>query len=203
MHWPLIVKAGNQDASVSIDQGSVVTDALALKQRIALVLKRYGPPVLVEQFIDGRELTVGVIEAPDRRVLPISEFLFTPRDASTWRIVTYDAKWRTESRDFAFTPYCDLATVAPELTARLGDLAARTFQLLGLRDYGRIDFRVTPEGEIYILEANPNPDYNPEAGFACVLSGVGLTHAELTVQMVRQAMERTRPPGHVRSALTV
>jgi D-alanine-D-alanine ligase len=202
MHWPVIVKAGVQDASVGIDQGSVVTDPDALKKRIALLLDRFGPPVLVEQYIEGRELTVGVVEAPDLRVLPISEFVFRPSDTSAWRIVTYDAKWRTESRDFAFTPYCDLATVPPEVAARLRDLAARSFRLLGLRDYGRIDFRVTPEGEPFILEANPNPDYNPQAGLSCVLPGVGLTNAQLSVQMVRQAMARVRQPG-ARPAVTV
>src|SRR5260370_32024489 len=74
--WPVIVKPANQDASVGLDQGSVVSDQERLARRVAQLLERYGPPVLVEQFVPGRELNVGLIEAPDLRVLPISEILF-------------------------------------------------------------------------------------------------------------------------------
>jgi len=195
LNWPMIVKAGAQDASLGIDHGSVVTSVTQLSARIALMLERYGPPVLVEQFIEGRELTVNVIEAPVRRTLPISEFVFRPREPGTWPIVTYDAKWDLQSRDYEFTPYCDLASVSPEMAQGVRSLALRAFGLLGMRDCGRIDFRVTPQGDIYILEGNPNPDFNPDAGLAAVLAGIGMTHAELVVQLVRQALERKKKAG--------
>ena len=85
LDWPVIVKPAMQDASVGLDQGSVVTDQDSLNARVAYLLETYGPPVLVEQFIRGREFNVGVIEAPDLRVLPVSEILFIDTDPATGR----------------------------------------------------------------------------------------------------------------------
>jgi D-alanine-D-alanine ligase len=191
--WPVIVKAANQDASVGIDQGSVVTGWGALRKRVALLLERYGPPVLVEQYIDGRELTVGVVEMPELRALPPSEFVFKPRDGVSWPIVTYDAKWRVGSVDFQHTPFCEQASVMPDLLQYLHELALRAYRVLGVRDYGRVDFRVTPTGEAFILEANPNPDLSPEAALADGLKAAGTSHAEFVVQLTRRALARKGP----------
>ncbi len=84
---------------------------------MASLLDAYGPPVLVEQFIRGRELNVAVIEAPDLRVLPPSEILFTDAEPSYWPIVTYDAKWKPGSRDYEATPPLYPADVTPRLRA--------------------------------------------------------------------------------------
>ncbi|MBI1915674.1 MAG: hypothetical protein HYS12_13220 [Planctomycetes bacterium] len=188
--WPVIVKAANQDASVGIDQGSVVTGLGQLRKRVALLLERYGPPVLVEQYIDGRELTVGVVEVPALRALPPSEFMFKPRDGTAWRIVTYDAKWRVGSVDFQHTPFCERASVMPELQERLHNLALRAYRVLGVRDYGRVDFRVAASGEVFILEANPNPDLSPEAALADGVLAAGTSHADFVVQLARRALAR-------------
>ena len=190
LRWPLIVKAANQDASVGIDQGSVVTAVTPLRKRVSLLLERFGPPVVVEQYVEGRELTVGVVEAPELRSLPLTEFVFKPRDERAWPIVTYDAKWRVESSDFQHTPFCEKPVVEPELAERLQELALRAYRVLGLRDYGRIDFRVPAAGEPCILEANANPDLSPYAALADALSGIGLSHAEFIVRLVRQALAR-------------
>ena len=189
--WPVIVKPAQQDASVGLDQGSVVTDQGLLERRAALLLERYGPPVLVEQFIRGRELNVGLIEAPDLRVLPASEVLFLDQDPGYWPIVTYDAKWKPGSRDYEATPPCYPAEVSRGLARRLGALARRAFSLLGCRDYSRVDFRVSPAGKPYILEVNPNPDFSPTAGLAGGLASAGVTHAQFTVDLVRNALART------------
>jgi D-alanine-D-alanine ligase len=195
LEWPVIVKPATQDASVGLDQGSVVTDAQKLKERVQLLLERYGPPVMVEQFIRGRELTVGLIEAPELQVLPVSEILFTEKDPSFWPIVTYDAKWNPGSRDYEATPPRYPADVSARLAKRLGTLAQQAFRLLGCRDYARVDFRVRPTGKPYILEVNPNPDFSPIAGFAAGLKAAGLTHAQYTVELVRNALARAAKPG--------
>ncbi len=190
LEWPVIVKPATQDASVGLDQGSVVTDQERLAERVAYLLETYGPPVLVEQFIRGREFNVGVIEAPEVRVLPVSEILFVDKDPDYWPIVTYDAKWKPGSRDYEATPPRYPATVSPRLREKVEALAARAFRLLGCRDYARVDFRVRPPGRPYILEVNPNPDFSPTAGLAGGLESAGLTHAQFTVELVQRALAR-------------
>jgi D-alanine-D-alanine ligase len=192
LEWPVIVKPANQDASVGLDQGSVVTDPLRLSERVAHLLDAYGPPVLVEQFVAGRELNVGLIEAPDLRVLPASEILFQEGGPGYWPIVTYDAKWKPGSRDYEATPARYPAEVSPRLREKLAALAARAFRVLGCRDYARVDFRVRAGGKPYILEVNPNPDFSPNAGLAGGLASAGLTHAQFTLQLVERALARGR-----------
>jgi D-alanine-D-alanine ligase len=192
LEWPVIVKPANQDASVGLDQGSVVSDPLRLSERVASLLGSYGPPVLVEQFVPGRELNVGLIEAPDLRVLPISEILFKDEGPGYWPIVTYDAKWSPGSRDYEATPPSYPAAVTPRLREKLAALAMRAFRVLGCRDYARVDFRVRSTGKPYILEVNPNPDFSPSAGLAGGLASAGLTHAQFTVQLVERALARGR-----------
>jgi D-alanine-D-alanine ligase len=190
LEWPVIVKPAQQDASVGLDQGSVVTGQEQLEERVRWLLESYGPPVLVEEFIRGRELNVGLVEAPDLRVLPVSEVLFLDDDPTFWPIVTYDAKWKPGSRDYEATPARYPAEVSPKLAEKLAGLARRAFRLLGCRDYARVDFRVKPSGRAYLLEVNPNPDFNPTAGLAGGLASAGLTHARFTVDLVRAALAR-------------
>jgi D-alanine-D-alanine ligase len=190
LEWPVIVKPALQDASIGLDQGSVVTDQDQLEQRVAFLLERFGPPVLVEEFIRGRELNVGVVQMPELMVLPISEILFVEEEPGYWPIVTYDAKWRPESRDYLATPPRYPAKVSPRLARRLADMAKEAFRLTGCRDYARVDFRVRLPGRPYILEVNPNPDFSPDAGLSGGLQSAGMTHAAFTVQLVKNALAR-------------
>jgi D-alanine-D-alanine ligase len=187
--WPVIVKPATQDASVGLDQGSVVTDPQRLEERIAYLLENYGPPVLVEEFIRGREFNVGLIETPELRVLPISEILFVEKAPDYWPIVTYDAKWKPGTRDYEATPPRYPAEVAPRLREKVEELARQAFRLLGCRDYARVDFRVRGS-KPYILEVNPNPDFSPMAGLAGGLASAGLTHAQFAAELVRLALAR-------------
>ena len=188
--WPVIVKPSNQDASVGLDQGSVVTSQEDLERRVAYVLDEYGPPVLVEEFVPGREFNVGVVETPELRVLPLSEIKFISDEPGFWPIVTYDAKWKPGTPDYEATPPVYLPEVPPRLRARLERLAKQAFRVLGCRDYARVDFRVKPPAKPYILEVNPNPSYSPNAGLSGGLTAAGLQWAEFTVQMVRRAAAR-------------
>jgi D-alanine-D-alanine ligase len=190
LEWPVIVKPATEDASVGLDQGSVVMDQQSLQKRVTLMLKNYGPPVLVEQYVQGREFNVGLIEAPKLKVLPISEILFVDKAPGYWPIVTYDAKWKPGTRDYEATPPRYPAEVSPKLAERLGAIACDAFNLLGCRDYARVDFRVRPPGKPYVLEVNPNPDFSPTAGLCGGLTSAAITHSAFTVDLVHAALAR-------------
>jgi D-alanine-D-alanine ligase len=187
--WPVIVKPATQDASVGVNQSSVVTNLESLNDRIAYLLDNYGPPVLIEEFIRGREFNVGLIETPELLLLPVSEILFIDKDPDFWPIVTYDAKWKPGTRDYEATPPKYPARVPPRLRNKLEALAKRAFHLLGCRDYARVDFRVRGS-KPYILEVNPNPDFSPTAGLAGGLESAGVSHAQFTIDLVQRALAR-------------
>src|SRR5262249_22024468 len=156
--------------SIGIEQASVVTNQRRLSQRVSQVLKVYDPPVLVEEFIRGREFHVAIIEdLPDRglpklTVLPLAEIVFLEKDTKFWPIYSYNAKWRTASREYINTPMQAPVYLEKELTERLFDMARRTYQLTGCRDYARIDVRMDEHNQFHILEINPNP-YIHSVGF--------------------------------------
>jgi len=190
LRWPVIVKPANQDASVGIEQDSVVQTQSALDARVALMLERYGGPVLIEEYIAGREFCVGLFERPHLTLLPIAEYEFRTLDG-VWPIITYEGKWSEGTRDYDMSPMKFPAeNVSPQLAERLSDVAERTYRLFGCRDYARLDFRVNEAGESFVLELNTNPGLNPEAGFALGLQSMGLTWASLVLQLVQNALGR-------------
>src|SRR5262249_375845 len=130
------------------------------------------------------------IEAPELQVLPVSEILFEGKDPGFWPIVTYDAKWRPGTPDYEATPPRYPADLTPRLSERLATLARRAFRVLGCRGCARADFRVKPTGKPYILEVNPNPDFSPVAGLAGGMETASMTHAQVTVEMIWNALAR-------------
>ena len=197
LDWPVIVKPANQDASVGIEQGSVVTTQAQLDERVELILKRYGGTVLIEQFITGREFLVSLVEgAPDETgrcvplVLPFSEIVF--KDPDLWPIYSYNAKWATASDEYRATPL-DVPVILPHAQMdEISDLARSAYRLLGCRDYARVDLRVTAEGRPHILEVNPNPFINSIA-LIDGLGAIGRDHAQFVTDLAWAALSR-RPP---------
>jgi D-alanine-D-alanine ligase len=190
LRWPVIVKLAEEDASLGLDQGSVVMDLRSLEARIDHLVARYDAPMMVEEFLNGRELSVGLIAVPELRALPACEIVFEEREPGAWPIVTYDAKWNPGTRDYDSTPPLYPAPLEAELAERLAELAKRAFTLLGCRDYARVDFRLRADGSPCILEVNPNPDLSPVAGLAGQLGSAGLSHADLVVGLVHAAAAR-------------
>ncbi len=194
--WPVIVKPGTEDASVGIDQASVVTTQEQLDARVEYVLKTYKGPALVEQFIRGREFNVALVERDGRLdVLPFSEIVFLDEETSAhWPIVSFDAKWRPGTRDFDATPARNPADVTPELEAKVSDLARKAFRLVGCRDYARVDFRVDAAGNPFILEVNPNPCISPLAGLAAALETAKVSYPDFLLGLVKAAVRRGKRP---------
>ncbi len=215
LHWPLFVKPADRDASVGVEQTSVVTNLAGLYGQVESLRRRLGGRVLVEEYVAGRELTVAVVEGPAsawegiagrkkgvevrgsragvrRLALPVSEFEFES-GGDRWPIVTYDAKWSADSLDAARTSYRVLAELPADQAATLQALALRAFAALGLRDCGRIDFRVDRRGRPFILEANPNPDLNRYDCVASAAEEVGLGYRDLLNGLVELALSRKAP----------
>ncbi|MBY0513478.1 MAG: hypothetical protein K2P78_06160 [Gemmataceae bacterium] len=193
--WPAIVKPACQDASVGIDQASVVTTQRLLESRVRHVLKTYGPPVLVERFVHGREFHVNVIEdgpAGEPRVLPLSEIAFEPKD-DLWPIYTFTAKWDVDSDEYKATPLKSPVEIPDGPAARLEELAVTAFRLLQCRDYARLDVRMTADGTFHILEVNPNPYLNSSA-LITGMETIGRSHEHLIVDLVKAAAARGGKP---------
>lgn len=205
--WPAIVKPACQDASVGIDQSSVVSTQEQLDDRVKHVLRNYGPPVIVEQYIPGREFHVNMVEdgaAVDRPgsllVLPLAEIVFRHTDPALWNVYTFAAKWYEQSDEFKASPLVSPVTLPPDETARLAAISERAYRLLGCRDYARVDVRMSPAGEFYVLEVNPNP-YLDSLALVNGLEAIGRSHEQLLVDLSLAAIARGGkevPPGTVR-----
>jgi D-alanine-D-alanine ligase len=198
--WPAIAKPALQDASVGIDQGSVVTSQAELAARVELLLDRYGPPVLVEKFVTGRELLVHVIETGGSpRALPASEIAFTSDKSDRWPVYTFTAKWDEGSDEFKAAKVVAPVALPADVFARAADLAVRAYRLLQCRDYARLDLRTDADGNFYVLEVNPNPYLNSLA-LVKGLEAVGRTHEWFVVNITLDAIARGGgrvPPGAI------
>jgi D-alanine-D-alanine ligase len=183
--WPVIVKPAGTDASIGIDQRSVVRNTEELYPQVDSVLRRYGSPVLVETYLPGPEFNVGVIESPDLTTLPVAEMVYAPQPGVHWPIVSYASKWEPGSaEDLAMQPRCP-AQIGDELKERLQAIALSAFKLIGCRDVARIDFRLDATEQPNVLEVNPNPDLGSSAGLARMLRVAGIPYAQLIDQLVR------------------
>ncbi|HZZ79593.1 MAG TPA: hypothetical protein VFE62_13815 [Gemmataceae bacterium] len=183
--FPVIVKPARLDASVGVEQKSVCTNREEVEKRVEYILATYGSPVLVEQFIMGRELHVPVVELPELRTLSPREIQFPDPTPGAWPILTFDGKWNPASPAFDHAP--PLIAKLPEATLReLDRVACRTFRLLDCRDYARIDFRMNERGQVFVLELNPNPEISEEASFG----GAEIPQRDLIVGLIESALRR-------------
>lgn len=190
LNFPLIVKPLHEDASVGIDEKSVVYDFKELEERIQYILTSFKQPALVEEFIEGREINVAILGNDPPIVLPISEIDFSQLPSHLPKIVSYQAKWVPDTDYYKKTlPICP-ATLEPELEERVKAIALSCYKIMGCRDYARVDMRIDKNGNPYVLEVNPNPDLSRNAGFMRSASVYGLTHSETIVKIAEIALER-------------
>src|SRR4051812_27757261 len=157
MRFPLIVKSLFFEASAGISQASVVENAEQLARRVTFIHENLGTAAIVEQFIDGRELYVGVIGNERLETLPVWEMSFEKMPENRWRIATERVKWSTQyqKRHGIMT---QKAALDDGLSERIHRIARRAYRALDLNGYARIDFRLNNAGQPYVLEANPNPN---------------------------------------------
>lgn len=194
LRFPLIVKPPQQDASIGVTTGSVVKDVRELLETIARMREEFGQPALVEEFIDGREFYVGVLGNESPRALPIMELDFTGFPEGAPRVASFAAKWGEDGagsgQEFAGTKSVFPEDLSDELVARMQALAVQAFQALRLRDYARIDMRVRDDGDVYVIEANPNCYLEREGEFARAAERAGTGHADLIRNILELAGAR-------------
>lgn len=194
IEFPLLVKPPQEDASLGITQKSVVKDVKELLDVISATQQEYQSPVLVEEFIDGREFYVGVIGNSRVEALPIIELDFSKFPAGLPKIASWEAKWGDEGdekgAEFEGTQSVFPTDLPEELAEKIQRVAIDSFQALRLRDYARIDLRVTPQEEVYVIEANPNCYLEQNSEFARAALKHGMDYPALIARIVELATAR-------------
>jgi D-alanine-D-alanine ligase len=191
LRYPMIVKPSREDASVGIDDKSVVYTQNDLKKRIRYIFEEFQQPALVEEYINGRELNVAILGNRPPVALPISEIDFSGLTEGMHHIVSYAAKWMHGTVQYEGTNGVCPAALSVGQEARIKVIALRCYQIIGCRDYARVDLRLTKEGVPYVLEVNPNPDISDDAGFARSARTYGLTFRDTIGRIVELALERS------------
>ncbi|MCU7497049.1 MAG: D-alanine--D-alanine ligase [Ignavibacteria bacterium] len=190
LNYPLIVKPSMEDASLGIEDESVVNSPEKLFERIEYILHHFKQNALIEEFVDGRELNVAVIGDRFPRVLPISEIDFSLMPAHLNNIVSYQAKWDPYHEAYHMArPICP-SILPSDIEAKAKDLALKAFKALGARDYARVDMRLSRNNELFVLEINPNPDLTEDAGFMRSSKAAGYSFRRTLRRIVEMAWTR-------------
>lgn len=188
--FPMIVKPSKEDASVGISEQSVVYNEKELKEQVEFLFSTLKQPILVEEYIEGREINSAILGDKEKIALPLSEISFEALPNDLPKIVTYEGKWIKDSLYYQNTiPICP-APLDENFSSRLKELALDISNLFGCRDYARVDLRVTKDNQPYVLEVNPNPDISIDAGFARAARVYGLSYEELLLKIINFALER-------------
>jgi D-alanine-D-alanine ligase len=196
---PLIVKSLNEDGSYGISQASVVDTDEKLIERVNFIHERIGTPAIVEQYIEGREIYVGVLGNDRLRVLPLWELTFGNMADGDWPIATEKVKHDTDYQERRKILHGPAKNLAPEVIARIKSMAKRIYRTLELDGYARIDFRLSADGTPYFLEANPNPEIAEGEEFALSAKHDGIKYPDLLHRIVALAIKR-RGTGPIAAA---
>ncbi|MFL5616231.1 MAG: ATP-grasp domain-containing protein [Gemmatimonadaceae bacterium] len=192
--FPVIVKPPQEDASLGITSKSVVHDLRELFTRIDELQSAFQQPVLVEQFVEGREFYVGVLGNANARALPVMELDFSGFPAGVPRIASWEAKWGDDGagsgEQYAGTRSIFPVDIAPAFVERMQNAALEAFHALRLRDYARIDLRVTEDEQIFVIEVNPNCYLERESEFSRAAAEGGLVYDAMIARILELAIAR-------------
>ena len=195
LRYPVIVKPTRADASEGISEESVVENRSRLEQQVRMILKDYEQPALVEEFIAGRELGVSVLGNDPPRVLPLEEMDFSELPAGYRGIISFESKWDPLNEVYHKSELICPAKVSKSVARRASEMALRAYQVMGCRDYARIDIRMDRRGRLYVLEVNPNPDLSEAVGFGASARAGGLSFRQTLRHIVRSALKRNHRRG--------
>ena len=181
--FPLILKLAAEDASLGIMAENVVTDEASGLRRLRQLLDEYRTPVLVEEFVDGREFTVPLL---DGQPLLVEEIALDVEP----RIVGFRAKWEAGSAEYRGTTPIFHPALSTQQREEITSIARRVWSAIGLRDYGRVDFRMDADGRLFVLEANPNPDLSAGSGYRRSLDVAGIHYRDFIARLLGNALAR-------------
>ncbi|MEO8217819.1 MAG: D-alanine--D-alanine ligase [Acidobacteriota bacterium] len=190
VQFPLMVKPVSEDGSIGIDSGSVVSSVKELMERIDYLHQELDVPVLIEEYIEGREIYAAVLGNESPEALPLVELDLSKLPPGVPRIAGWEVKFEKDTDAYKLTKSAVAEGMSDGLTAKLQEVAVTTFRALKLRDYGRIDMRLTTDEKIYVIEANPNPWLASSAEFAMAARAGGRTYTQMIGEIVDLAMAR-------------
>lgn len=190
--FPLIVKSVNEEASLGISQASIVEDDDKLSERVAFIHNSVGSGALIERYIEGREFYIGVIGNGQLQTLPVWELIMDKLPEDAKRIATERVKWsRKYQQKYGITSR-EADNLSESKTEEVQNLAKGVYRALGLSGYARVDMRMTGDGQLYVLEANPNPQIAEDEDFADSAKKIGYQYKELLHELLNVGL-RWRP----------
>jgi len=192
IHFPVIVKPKREDGSIGIEFNAVVGSIKELMERIDALHADLDSPVLIEEYIEGRELYVGVLGNDSPQALPIVELNLSDLPEGTPRIAGTEVKWERGTAAYKKTKLRLPDDLPEDLVSEIQDTACKACRALEVRDYARVDLRLKPDGTWYTLEVNPNPWLHSTAEFTLAAKQSGRDQADLIEEIARMAMERHR-----------
>lgn len=190
LEFPVIVKPAREDGSIGIEFNAVVSSIRELMERIDWLHANFDSPVLIEEYVEGRELYVGVIGNDNPTALPVVELDLSKLPEGRPRIAGAEVKWGKGTRAYRDTKSAVAEDLAEDTVAHLQQTAVAVYQALELRDYARIDMRLRPDGRIAVIEANPNPWLASKSEFAMAARKAGRTYTQLIEEILDLAMGR-------------
>lgn len=190
LQFPVIVKPSREDGSIGIEFSAVVSSIRELMERMDWLHANFDSPVLIEEYIDGREMYVGVLGNDKPHALPIVELDLSKLPDGTPKIAAAEVKWGKGTRAYRDTKSIIPTDLPDESVAALQQSAVAAYQALELRDYGRVDMRLQPDGGVQVIEVNPNPWLSSRAELAMAARKSGRTYTQLIEEIVELAMTR-------------
>jgi D-alanine-D-alanine ligase len=191
--FPLIVKPQSEDGSIGIDAEAVVTGVKELMERVEYVQNEFDSPALIEEYIEGREIYAAILGSYEQtEVLPLVELDLSKLPNGTPKIASRDVKFETQSKAYRLTKSKIVEDLDEPTVQKLSDTALAAYRAVKLRDYGRIDMRLTPDGDVYVIEANPNPWLSSKHEFAMAAKKSGRNYTQLIGQIVEMAVDRNK-----------
>jgi D-alanine-D-alanine ligase len=190
LEFPVIVKPAREDGSIGIEFNAVVSSIRELMERIDWLHTNFDSPVLIEEYVEGREMYVGVLGNDNPIALPIVELDLSKLPHGRPRIAGAEVKWGKGTRAYRDTKSAIAEDLSEETIGLLQTTAVAVFQSLELRDYARIDMRLRPDGRVAVIEANPNPWLASKAEFAIAARKSGRNYTQLIDEIVDLAIAR-------------
>ncbi len=192
LKFPILVKPVKEEASYGISQASFVETDEQFRERVAFVPEKYASDAIAEEYIEGRELYVGLMGNVRLTVFPIRELVFGEVPPNEPKIATYKAKWDEEYRKRWGLQNQFADGLDPALVAHIEDTCKRIYRLLTIDGYARIDVRLTAANDVYFIEANPNPILAEDEDFALSAGKAGLPYPKLINRIIRHGMNTVR-----------